>query len=793
MQNTAFDTFVYTPPAAFTGADVFTYLVGDGFGGAVTGTLTFNVVNGAPVFVADAAVNMRPGETATIIGADLVANDTDPDGDALQVTQFFATTAEGGTVQNTAFDTFVYTPPAAFTGADVFTYLVGDGFGGAVTGTLTFNVVNGAPVFVADAAVNIRPGETATIIGADLVANDTDPDGDALQVTQFFATTAEGGTVQNTAFDTFVYTPPAAFTGADVFTYVVGDGFGGAVTGTLTFNVVNGAPVFVADAAVNLRPGETATVIGADLVANDTDPDGDALQVTQFFATTAEGGTVQNTAFDTFVYTPPAAFTGADVFTYLVGDGFGGAVTGTLTFNVVNGAVGFARNDDFRGTIGGGEIILFSALLSNDDAGLTVTGLVGMTPVAGSPDTYVLSTANAFVTVDMAGELLRVFHLGSAPDVIDLEYAALDEQGNARSALITVQVDNTAPLAVDQSFAVVAGGSITLQWKDIVFAPGNSDPDGDPFVLAFYGFLDPAFGTLQGFGPADPNDPNDFGSILYTPAAGFTGTASISYGIQDVPDLGGAQRFSPYGQATLSFVVTADTNAAPAAGDDAYSVQEGRVLTIGAPGLLANDSDADGDAIIAFQFFQPANGTVNLVTDGSFTYTPNAGFAGIDSFVYIITDGVATAQATVTITVEEGNPTPGADNYTVLHDTVLTIPAPGCWPTIWIPTAMRSARSSLPAGQRYGEPGERRQLDLHAERRLRGNRQLRLRRHRRDNTGQASVTISVTNGAPTAGDDAYSVKVVFSRSARRGCWRTTATPTVTRSARSSSSSRATAR
>ena len=223
------------------------------------------------------------------------------------------------------------------------------------------------------------------------------------------------------------------------------------------------------------------------------------------------------------------------------------------------------------------------------------------------------------------------------------------------------------------------------------------------------------------------------GSFTYTPNAGFVGTDSFTYIITD-----GVLT----GQATVTINVT---NTAPSAQPDSYSVQEGRMLTIAAPGLLANDSDADGDAvsgvpvlpagqrhgepdagrqlhlhaerglrrhrhlrlhrhrrhrhgagdgdhhgdrrladrgrrqstppptgqaltiaapgllandtdpngdaITAFQFFQPANGTVSLTQDGSFTYTPNAGFIGTDSFNYAITDGVLTGQGTVTINV----------------------------------------------------------------------------------------------------------------------------------------------
>ncbi len=96
-------------------------------------------------------------------------------------------------------------------------------------------------------------------------------------------------------------------------------------------------------------------------------------------------------------------------------------------------------------------------------------------------------------------------------------------------------------------------------------------------------------------------------------------------------------------------------NSAPTALDDGYTTLAGQPLTVAAPGVLANDSDPDGNALNAGPFAGPtANGTVNLQADGSFSYTPNIGFVGEDSFTYQATDGVAASgAATVRITVQQ--------------------------------------------------------------------------------------------------------------------------------------------
>lgn len=94
-------------------------------------------------------------------------------------------------------------------------------------------------------------------------------------------------------------------------------------------------------------------------------------------------------------------------------------------------------------------------------------------------------------------------------------------------------------------------------------------------------------------------------------------------------------------------------NAAPVGGADEYSTNEGQVLEVSAPGVLTNDTDADGDTLTATGATQPAHGQVEVSANGAFTYTPSAGFSGTDTFTYKASDGTAESPpATVTIDVE---------------------------------------------------------------------------------------------------------------------------------------------
>ncbi len=104
---------------------------------------------------------------------------------------------------------------------------------------------------------------------------------------------------------------------------------------------------------------------------------------------------------------------------------------------------------------------------------------------------------------------------------------------------------------------------------------------------------------------------------------------------------------------TASVGIEEAQNTAPLAADDNYSTNEDTVLHVAAPGVLDNDTDADLDPLSAVKVTDPAHGAVTLNADGSFTYTPETGFSGEDSFTYKANDGTTDSnEATVTITVE---------------------------------------------------------------------------------------------------------------------------------------------
>jgi sialate O-acetylesterase len=97
---------------------------------------------------------------------------------------------------------------------------------------------------------------------------------------------------------------------------------------------------------------------------------------------------------------------------------------------------------------------------------------------------------------------------------------------------------------------------------------------------------------------------------------------------------------------------------APMAINDAYDILTNTMLVVAASGVLENDIDLNRNVLSASLAIDVAYGSLALAADGSFSYTPNAGFAGYDSFVYTASDGALSEDATVTIAVRALNDAP---------------------------------------------------------------------------------------------------------------------------------------
>lgn len=640
-------SFTYTPNADFHGSDSFTYAANDTIQNSNTATVNITVtsVNDLPVSVDD--VYTTPEDTALVVpvGTGVLANDTDADtGDTLTATVVATTTH--GTLTLNANGSFTYTPNANFNGTDTFTYKVNDGTadGNTATVTITVSAVQDIPVAVNDSETTAED-TPLTVVAPGLLSNDTDADGDTL--TSVVVVGPTHGNVTLNTDGSYTYTPNANFNGTDTFTYKANDGTADSNTATVTITVtpVNDLPVAGNDL---FHTGVNAPLIfpAPGVITNDADTDGDTLTAAVVVGPTH--GTLTLNADGSFTYTSNADFNGTDTFTYKVNDGTGDSNIATATIKVNTLSVGV--DDTYTTPQNNTKVVTAPGVLANDtDADTAGAGLTAVLVAGPAHGTLTLNVDGSFTYTPTNGF--------SGADTFTYKPNDGIDDGSTATVTITVGGPNTSPVATDDAYTVHTGNALSTATPGVL---GNdTDAESNPLTAAVVAA--PAHGTLT---------LNADGSFTYTPGNGFSGSDSFTYKANDGT--------SDSNVATVTLTVS--PNSAPVAVNDAYTTVQDTALVQAVPGVLANDTDADsGDSHTATVAIGPLNGTLTLNANGSFTYTPNAGFKGVDIFSYATSDGTATSNvATVTITVTPATPptnhNPVASSFTVTRNPGSTAP-----------------------------------------------------------------------------------------------------------------------
>ena len=278
------------------------------------------------------------------------------------------------------------------------------------------------------------------------------------------------------------------------------------------------------------------------------------------------------------------------------------SATGTLTYTPAADASGGAtvtvQAHDDGGTANGGV---------DTSAGQTFT--IAVNAVNDAP----VNTVPGAQVVAVNGTLVFSSANGNAISIADID---------AASSSVLVQLTAT-------------GGTLTLSGTaGLGFSTGDGSADA---TMTFSGTLASINGALAG--------------MSFNPASQFAGSASLQIVTNDQGATGSGGALSD----TDSVAITV-TNTSPTALADGYALTQDNTLFVAAPGVLANDSDPDIGQTLAVQaprpLSGPSNGSLTLNSDGSFSYTPNSGFTGSDSFTYSATDGIAdSGVTTVTLTV----------------------------------------------------------------------------------------------------------------------------------------------
>lgn len=243
-----------------------------------------------------------------------------------------------------------------------------------------------------------------------------------------------------------------------------------------------------------------------------------------------------------------------------------------------------------------------------------------------------LNTNNYFgMTTVLVSEFVVCTRVGEGVVAVRVVTAAVvDARGRqlglAPAAAFRLHIRCVAPAGNRPPKAEPDSYSTAMDTALVVPAPGflanDSDPNGDTFSAT--AGTQPAHGTLSA---------NVAGAFTYTPRAGFTGTDSFTYTVTD--------RNGASATGTVTIQVVRD-NTPPDGAADRYATPRDTALVVDAPGILANDVDAE-DRSVAFAVLDtgPANGRLEPTLDGpggpwtgGFRYTPSPGFVGTDSFTY---------------------------------------------------------------------------------------------------------------------------------------------------------------
>ncbi|MFL5710820.1 MAG: Ig-like domain-containing protein [Chloroflexota bacterium] len=493
----------YQPNPNTTGIDSFSYTVGDGNGGFASGTVHVTITgNGVPT-ASDDELTVGEDDPATAVG--VLANDTDPEGDPLLIVD--TSPATKGTVTLTGGGTgLTYTPAPDANGSDSFTYTVNDGKGALATATVgvTITPVNDAPVTADDSVTVTFDGPAVPV---DVLGNDTDVESDPLLITG--VGTVPKGTVIITGGGTeLTYQPSAGSNGSDTFSYTVSDGQGGTASGTVHVTITdNGIPT-ANDDTVTVQEDDPATAVA--VLANDTDPEGDLLQV--IASSTAGKGTVAITGGGTgLTYTPAPDANGSDSFTYTVNDGKGGLATGIVGVTITP-----TNDDPIAGT---------DALTVAEDATATsVDVLTNDTDVEGDTRTITgaASGAKGVVAVTGGGTGLTYKPNLNANGSDSFTYTISDGHGGIATGTVDVTINpvNDVPIALnDTTLAVQQGSGAT----NLAVLANDSDPDGDGLLITAR--TSGAHGTVTILGGGT--------GLSYDPAGLYFGTDVFTYTVSD--------------------------------------------------------------------------------------------------------------------------------------------------------------------------------------------------------------------------------------------------------------------
>ncbi len=587
--------------------------------------------NNAPVAVNDGFFTATSGEAITILAPTLLRNDFDADGDALSL--IYVDGGTDGIAELDAEGNVRFTANADFSGPTQITYKISDGRNGIAEASVDVRV---RPVAEArdDDGFTVAEDGFLTIRTERLLSNDVD--GDRMIVAQVFG--AENGTASLASNGEITFTPDADFNGFARFVYVANTPEGGRAEAQVLIEVtaVNDAPVGVDDPGFTTLEDTPFQIVASDLLANDTDVDGDALVVASVLS--SANLTVELTDDGVILVSPRDYFFGDTFFNYVVTDPDGATATGRVDVFVtpVNNAPE-PQNDYFDADNG-------QPIREDNPIVITVEELTANDIDRDGDPLVVTSVQNS---VGGTAELLPNGTVLFTPQdnfngEATFDYTVDDREGAQASATATVvyQPVNDNPIANDDRYDSPQDPSLAMTLSGLEDTPLEipivellkNDADVEGLVISF----ESASSGIDGDVVVTDHD-----TVIFTPDQDYWGEATFTYLISD-PD--GAVDAA---DVTLYFENVGD--APPEAVTDIINVFEDVPTLIPISVLLGNDTDIDRDTIEFVSWRLPtaseelANGPLNGVVlenaDGDLVFTPDLNSVTSSGFYYSVTDG----------------------------------------------------------------------------------------------------------------------------------------------------------
>ncbi|MEN5164578.1 retention module-containing protein [Achromobacter kerstersii] len=663
-------------------------------------------LNNAPVALDDAG----RGEQSAEVRGNLLSNDTDPDGDPLAIVSVSGramtpagvtvTGSNGGTFTVLPDGSYVFTPgnqyvslAAGETATSTISYTITDPSGATSTATLVVTITGTNDGPVSTAISDVSGVDAQTGISVDVSSNFSDID-TSDKLTYSATGLPPGLSIDpNTGIITGTIDHSASQGGANgVYTVTVTatDPAGASTSQAFEWDVTNPAPTAVNDTGSTDEDVTLNVNAQNGVLANDTDPDGDTLTVSQVNGNATNvgtavagsgGGTFTLNADGSYTFNPGSAFnslaagqSATSSLTYTVSDGEGGTSTATLTVTITG-------TNDAPTLI---PDVILANQNSNDGQAITPVDISGQFTDVDNGDvlTYSASGLPPGLTIDPAtgiitGTLDRSASQGGTDGLYIVTITATDKSGASVTQDFAWDVNNPAPTAVNDEGGTDQGVTLTVDAANGVLT-NDTDPDGDTLTVSQVNGNAANVGAAIAGSNGGTFTLNADGSYTFNPGSAFnslaasqTTTSSITYTVSD-----GEGGFS---SATLTVEITGTNDAPTAIALDNRDNMDGDTVTVSVAGAF---SDIDAGDVLTYSVDHIPGGLTFDTATGTFTGTfanwasdhTNTGVKG-EYLITVTATDKSGASVTQTFLWKVGNPEPIAtdDNGATSQDNVLVV------------------------------------------------------------------------------------------------------------------------